>query len=106
MLNFVNEKISIQDLVRLVCINHCKIYNILNKGEIKANKDADLTIVDLNKEFNITNDWIASKSRWTPYDNVKVKGFPILAIVNGKDEASEENQVMSEPQGKQVKFAT
>ena len=106
MLNFVNEKkISIHDLVRLVCINPCKIYNILNKGEIKANKDADLTIVDLNKEFNITNDWIASKSRWTPYDNVKVKGFPILTIVNGKI-VMRENQVMSEPQGKQVKFAT
>ena len=74
----MKKKISIHDLVRLVCINPCKIYNILNKGEIKANKDADLTIVDLNKEFNITNDWIASKSRWTPYDNVKVKGFPIF----------------------------
>ena len=28
MLNFVNEKISIHDLVRLVCINPCKIYNV------------------------------------------------------------------------------
>ena len=81
MLNFVSEKkISIHDLVRLVSFNPSRIYKILNKGEIKINNDADLTIVDLNKEF-ITNDWIASKSGWTPYDNIKVKGFQFLQLL-------------------------
>ena len=105
MLNFVSEKkISIHDLVRLVSFNPSRIYKILNKGEIKINNDADLTIVDLNKEFTITNDWIASKSGWTPYDNVKVKGFPIFTIVNGKV-VMRENQITSEASGKKVKFA-
>ena len=102
MLNFVSEKkISIHDLVRLVSFNPSRIYKILNKGEIKINNDADLTIVDLNKEFTITNDWIASKSGWTPYDNVKVKGFPIFTIVNGKV-VMRENQITSEASGKKV----
>ena len=84
MLNFVSEKkISIHDLVRLVSFNPSRIYKILNKGEIKINNDADLTIVDLNKEFTITNDWIASKSGWTVMIMLK-KGFPIFTIVNGK----------------------
>ena len=58
----------------------------------------------INKEFNITNEWIASKSGWTPYDNFKVKGFPILTIVNG-EVAMRESQIVSESLGKQVKFA-
>ena len=31
-----------------------------------------------------SNDWIQSKSKWTPYDNFTVKGMPILTIINGK----------------------
>ena len=104
MLNFVNKKkISIHDLVRLVSFNPSKIYKILNKGEIKIKNDADLTIVDLNKEFIITDKWIASKSGWTPYDNLKVKGFPIFTIVNG-EVVMRDNEVISEPSGKKVKF--
>ena len=105
MLNFVNEKrISIHDLVRLVSFNPSRIYKILNKGEIKIKNDADLTIVDLDKHFTITNQWIASKSGWTPYDNVKVKGFPIFTIINGVV-AMRENHLVSDPIGKRVKFA-
>ena len=41
MLNFVNEgKLSIFDLVKLVCEN-CKIYSIMNKGKIQIDYDAD-----------------------------------------------------------------
>ena len=105
MLNFVNEKkISIHDLVRLVSFNPSRIYKILNKGEIKIKNDADLTIVDLDKEFTITDEWIASRSGWTPYDNIKVKGFPIFTIING-EVVMRDNQIVSEPIGKQIKFA-
>ena len=63
-----------------------------------------MTIVDLDKHFTITNQWIASKSGWTPYDNVKVKGFPIFTIINGVV-AMRENHLGSDPIGKRVKFA-
>ena len=37
MLDFVNKKkLSIFDLVRLVCSNPCKIYNVVNKGQNKS----------------------------------------------------------------------
>ena len=105
MLNFVNQKkLSIHDLVRLVSFNPSKIYGILNKGEIKVKNDADLTIVDLEREFTISNEWIASKSKWTPYDNIKIKGFPIYTIVNGKV-IVRDNELISDPVGLKVKFA-
>ncbi len=104
MLNFVNEgKLTIFDLVRLLCVNPCKIYDVLNKGKIKIGYDADLTIIDLNKEFIISNNWIASKSKWTPFDNQKIKGMPIFTIVNGKIVMSE-NEIVSQPSGKVVRF--
>ena len=39
--------------------------------------------MDLKKEQVITNEIIASKCGWTPFNNYKVKGFPIATIVNG-----------------------
>lgn len=104
MLNFVNErKLSIYDLVRMACVNPCKIYKIANKGQIKSGFDADLTVIDLNKKFTISNNWIESKSKWTPYDNLKIKGMPIYTIVNGKIIMSE-NEIISKPSGKIVEF--
>ncbi len=104
MLDFVNKKkISIFDLVRLLCLNPCKIYKVPNKGQIKTGFDADLTIIDMNKKFTITNNWIQSKSKWTPYENVVVKGMPIFTIVNGNIVMSE-NEVLPVPQGKKIDF--
>ena len=37
----------------------------------------------MNKEVVIKNEMIASKCGWTPFNNHKVKGFPVGTIVNG-----------------------
>ncbi len=84
MINHVNNgKLSLKQLIDLMCENPCKIFGIKNKGFIKEGYDADLTIVDMNKEVTITNEMIASKCGWTPFHNFKVKGFPVGTIVNG-----------------------
>ena len=45
-----------------------KTIELLDKGEIRIGYDADLTIVDMKKKFKISNEWIQSKSKWTPYE--------------------------------------
>ena len=104
MLDFVNKKkLGINDLVRLLCYNPAKIYNMKYKGEIKIGNDADFSIVDLNKEFTITNEWIASKSGWTPYDGLKIKGLPVFTVVNGKI-VMQDSEIASPPIGEPVLF--
>ena len=104
MLDFVNKKkLGINDLVRLLCYNPAKIYNMKYKGEIKIGNDADFSIVDLNKEFTITNEWIASKSGWTPYDGLKIKGLPVFTVVNGKI-VMQDSEIVSPPIGEPVLF--
>ena len=66
--------------------------------------DADFTIVDLNKTRVIENNWIASKAGWTPYDGLRVKGWPILTIINGKV-IMREDQVLGKPEGKKFIFS-
>ncbi len=56
MLNHVNDgKLSLNQLINLVCENPVKIFGIKNKGFIKEGYDADFTIVDMKKTIEIKN---------------------------------------------------
>ena len=51
MLDHVNNgKLTLDQLIKLMCENPCRIFGIKDKGFIKENFDADLTIVDMKKE--------------------------------------------------------
>ena len=104
MLNHVNDgKLTLQQLINLMCENPCKIFGIKNKGFIKEGFDADLTIADMSKEVIIKNEMIASKCGWTPFNNYKVKGFPVGTIVNGNLVMSD-GKVIMESKGTPLKF--
>ena len=84
MLNHVNAgRLSLLRLIDLTSYGPARIYNLVNKGRIALGYDADLTIVDLKKKKVIENNWIASRSSWTPYDGLEVTGWPISTIVRG-----------------------
>ena len=104
MIDHVNNgKLELNQLINLMCENPCKIFGIKNKGFIKEGFDADLTIVDMNKEVVIKNEMIASKCKWTPFHNYKVKGFPVGTIVNGILVMSE-GKILVESKGQSLKF--
>ena len=104
MLNHINDgKLSLEQLIKLMCENPCKIFGIKNKGFIKENYDADLTIVDMKKEQIIKDEIIASKCGWTPFNNYKVKGFPIGTIVNGIL-VMKDGKIISKAQGQPLDF--
>ena len=98
-----NEKLSLNQLVKLMCENPCRIFGIKNKGYLKDGYDADLTIIDMNKSVTIKNEMIASKCGWTPFDNYKVKGFPVATIVNGSI-VMNDGKVVAESLGKPLEF--
>ena len=104
MLDHVNSgKLSLEQLINLMCENPCRIFGIKNKGYIKEGFDADLTIADMNKEVVIKDEMIASKCGWTPFNNYKVKGFPVGTIVNGNLVMSD-GKVILESKGQPLKF--
>ncbi|ETR76622.1 dihydroorotase [Afipia sp. P52-10] len=85
MLDHVNAgRLSLARFVDLTSAGPQRLFNIACKGRIMAGYDADLTIVDLKREETITNQWMASRAGWTPYDGVKVKGWPVGTFVRGK----------------------
>ena len=104
MLDHVNNgKLTLEQLIKLMCENPCKIFGIKNKGYLKEGYDADLTIANMNKEVTIKDEMIASKCGWTPFNNYKVKGFPVGTIVNGNLVMSN-GKVIVESKGTPLKF--
>ena len=104
MLDHVNNgKLTLEQLIKLMRENPCKIFGIKNKGYLKEGYDADLTIADMKKEVTIKDEMIASKCGWTPFNNHKVKGFPVGTIVNGNLVMSD-GKVIVESKGTPLKF--
>jgi|TARA_Y100000817_G_scaffold22829_1_gene16474 dihydroorotase len=104
MLDHVSkEKLSLEQLIKLMCENPCKIFGIKNKGYLKEEYDADITIIDMKKEQVIKNEMMASKCGWTPFHDHIVKGFPVATIVNGKI-VMQDGKIVSNQVGKPLNF--
>ena len=85
MLDHVNAgKLSLARFVDLSSAGPARVFNIACKGRIAAGYDADFTIVDMKRSETISNDRVASRAGWTPYDGVKVTGWPVGTVVRGK----------------------
>ena len=104
MLNHVNNgKLSLNQLITLVCENPVKIFGIKNKGYIKKDFDADFTIVDMNKTIEIKNEKIESKCKWSPFKGEKFLGTPVATIINGEIKMKN-GEIIGDPTGKPMLF--
>ena len=104
MLHHVNDgKLSLKQLINLVCENPIKIFGIKNKGFIKKGYDADFTIVDMNKDIKIQNINIESKCGWSPFDGFTFKGSPVATIINGKIKMLN-GKILGNPEGLPLDF--
>ncbi|MEO6607416.1 MAG: dihydroorotase [Aestuariivirga sp.] len=104
MLDHVNKgHLSLQRFVDLTSHGPQRIFNMAGKGRIMLGYDADFTIVDLKRSEAIQNSWIESRAGWTPYDGVKVKGWPVGTIVRGH-KAMWQGEIAAAAQGAAVRF--
>ena len=104
MLNHVNEgRLTLQRFVDLTSAGPQRIFGMSRKGRIAVGYDADLTIVDMSATRVIEDKWIASKCGWTPYNGMKVKGWPIGTVVRGY-RAMWEDELASKATGEPIAF--
>ena len=95
--------IDIKDIVKWMCENPATLYKIKNKGFLKENFDADITIVDMNKEKVVDGKNMQSKCGWSAFDGKTLKGWPVTTIVNG-NVVFDNEQIIDKIKGKKVLF--
>ncbi len=84
MLDHVNAgRLSIERFVDLTSHGPQRVYGLAGKGRIAAGYDADLTLVDMGREQEIAETWLASRCGWSPYTGKRVRGWPVATLVRG-----------------------
>ena len=78
-------RISLARLVDAVAAAPARLFGLSRKGRITPGADADLTLIDPNREWTITNDSVLSKIDWTPYHGRTIRGAVERTMVRGTD---------------------
>jgi dihydropyrimidinase len=77
-------RISVNKFVEVMCTNPAKLFGCYpEKGTIRIGSDADIMIIDPNKEVTMTRGLLHSQADYTPYEGMKLKGYPIVTISRG-----------------------
>ncbi len=75
--------ISLSSLVKVVSTNPAKRFGIKGKGVIAVGYDADIIVVDPQKEIKFDGSNVY-KVGWSPYDGMNLKGFPEHVVAGGE----------------------
>ncbi|MGH6854079.1 MAG: dihydroorotase [Aestuariivirga sp.] len=104
MLDWVNKgRLSIERFADLTSHGPGRIFGMARKGRIAEGYDADLTVVDLQRRREITNGWIESRCKWTPYHGMTVTGWPVGTFVRGR-RVMWDGEIVGQAHGQPVKF--
>ena len=78
-------RLSLSDYVRLTSTKPAKAFGLYPaKGALLPGSDADITLVDLNREDTIAAAQFQSRSKITPFEGMKVTGVPMHTLVRGR----------------------
>jgi dihydroorotase len=104
MLNQVNAgRCSLEQVVSWMCDAPARVWDIVDKGRIEVGYDADLVLVDMQREATIHNADQLTKSGWSPWDGVTLRGWPVRTFVMGST-AFADGRVNREHRGQEARY--
>ncbi len=98
LLTAVNEgRLGLERLFECASTNPAKVIGLYpRKGTIKVGSDADLVVIDREKESVIRGENAKTKTHWTPYEGWEAKGVPVATYVRGI-ETYVDGEIVGEP---------
>lgn len=96
-------RMTLAQLVALTSAGANRLFGLISKGFIAVGYDADFSVVDLQKTWTITGDWLASRCGWSPFEGDVMAGKPVGTIIRG-NVVMWEDEVSGTPQGAPLKF--
>jgi allantoinase len=98
LLNGVAEgRVSIERVAAVFATNPAEILDLHpRKGDIRPGSDADLVVVDLDREYTIRDEDVVAKCGWTPFDGMSVTGAVERTFVRGTP-VYEDGRVTGDP---------
>ena len=81
--------LTLSQLVTKMSLNPARILGVPG-GTLAVGAPADLTLIDLNRDWTVDANTFASKSRNCPFNGWTLKGRAVMTIVGGKIVSSEQ----------------
>jgi len=104
LLNTVNDDgLLIEEVVKLCCERPAEIFGLNGKGWIREGFDADLVVLDMDKEFKVETKNLFTKCGWSPYEGSTFKGVAEMVYVGG-ELAYWKGKISKKPNGKEILF--
>jgi dihydroorotase len=94
---------TLQRLVDLTSAGAQRVFGIVGKGRIVSGYDADFTIVDLEAEWTVGEDWLASRCGWSPFAGMRLVGKPVGTIIRGR-RVMWEGTLANQAEGRPIRF--
>jgi dihydroorotase len=76
--------IDLERVVEMCSTNPARIFNLTDRGSLKANAHADLTLLDPEFHWTFDVNRSLSKSRNTPFNGRELQGAAVATIVGGR----------------------
>ncbi len=90
-------RISLNQMVGLLSTHPAKLFGLYpRKGTIAVGCDADLVVFDPEVELTLSVDWLHSRTDYSVYEGIKVKGAPVDVLVRGQ-EIIRDRELVAEP---------
>ncbi len=105
LLDFYHQDIfSLEKIVEKTSHNVAKRFEIKERGFIREGYWADLVLVDLNQKYEVTEESLLYKCKWSPFIGQTFNSRIISTFVNGY-KVFDQNKVHSEKNGRAIEFS-
>jgi dihydroorotase (multifunctional complex type) len=96
-------RISLEKVVEVCCYNPARQFGLApRKGTLSIGSDADLVIVDLNREAEAPQKPLYSNADFCLFGGRKLKGWPILTMLRGRTIAQNGKIVVKDGNGRYI----
>ena len=96
LLTEVNKgRLSIQKLVEVTAENPAKILGFPHKGTLLPGMDADVTVIDPKRGWDVDEESLETKPKWSPFAGEHMTGRAVMTIVRGRV-VMEEGKIVGE----------
>ncbi|QDU87388.1 Dihydroorotase [Pirellulimonas nuda] len=94
---------TLRQIVHWMCEAPARVWDFVDKGRIEPGYDADLVLVDLNKEQQVLNGEQLTKCRWSPWHGETLRGWPVRTWVLGQ-QVFQDGRVDDSVRGQEARF--
>ena len=95
-------RMTLETFVDITSGNAAKIFGLRGKGKIAVGYDADITMLDIKREMNVSSDMLGGFSDYSVYDGATLKGWPVRTIVRGEIVAEDFEMMVKPGYGRMV----